>query len=346
MTTYRALIVEDAIDVRRALKAALELLMSDFTVADVPSAEEGLLEFFRQPVDLLITDMRLPGITGLELMERMRARKPELKVILVTGLPEPELRTQALAGGANAFFFKPLDIPEFLETIRGIFQLQPKQSNEPAAPQSISEWLARLRLETSAHAVILLSESGKVMAQAGDSPDFYPDSNLIPALMTLLSATHKVSLAFGRSLPSAFTRVAGEKTDLYVAPVGHTTALLILAPAGQLGKEREISFLALQPALQGLMTALAEIGIPVVEEQADTPYPPAGLPPEASYGDELEHDPALESLVVTGQTGEAILDDIDAFWENLDEESGSGVASKAEVLTYEEARRLGLAPDQ
>jgi CheY-like chemotaxis protein len=65
MKTYRALIVEDAVDVRRALKAALELTLPGFTVADVPSAEEGMLEFFRQSVDLLVTDFLLPGMTGL-----------------------------------------------------------------------------------------------------------------------------------------------------------------------------------------------------------------------------------------------------------------------------------------
>ena len=58
-------------------------------MVDVPSGEEALLVASRRPVDLLIADVRLPGISGLELMARVHKRNPELKTILITGLTDP-----------------------------------------------------------------------------------------------------------------------------------------------------------------------------------------------------------------------------------------------------------------
>ena len=64
----RILIVDDQRDITRMLRLAVEALGRGYSVADVPSAEEALLEVRRAAVDLLITDLRLPGISGLELI--------------------------------------------------------------------------------------------------------------------------------------------------------------------------------------------------------------------------------------------------------------------------------------
>ena len=104
MKRYRVLVVDDQRDVRRVLRAGLESLGSHFQVTDVPSAEEALLVVAIQPVDLLIADVRLPGLSGLELRQRVLVNNPDLKMILITGATDPEIRRQVETAGADARF--------------------------------------------------------------------------------------------------------------------------------------------------------------------------------------------------------------------------------------------------
>ena len=86
--TYRVLIVDDQKDVSRLLRSALETIEHELLVVEAPSGEEAILEATRTKVDLLISDFRLPGITGVELMKKFRVRNPDCKVILITGVSD------------------------------------------------------------------------------------------------------------------------------------------------------------------------------------------------------------------------------------------------------------------
>src|SRR5574338_855143 len=90
----RVLIVDDAIELGRMLKDALKTVYPDLAVSLVPSAEEALLEANRYRVDLLVSDIRLPGMTGLELIRKIRLRQPEIRVILITGLGQDDNLTR------------------------------------------------------------------------------------------------------------------------------------------------------------------------------------------------------------------------------------------------------------
>ncbi len=68
----RILIVEDDREISYMLRAAVTLLDSNFEVVDMPSAEEAMVEAQRGGFDLVIADVRLPGINGLEMMRRLR----------------------------------------------------------------------------------------------------------------------------------------------------------------------------------------------------------------------------------------------------------------------------------
>ena len=118
MPSYRILIVDDQSEVRRVLRAALETLGLDLKIIEVPSGEEAILVVTRQPVDILIADIRLPGISGLELKDRARKRSPEMHLILITGMTDEDIRQKVARSGADAYFFKPIDIPVFLDTIQ------------------------------------------------------------------------------------------------------------------------------------------------------------------------------------------------------------------------------------
>ncbi|MFN2198765.1 MAG: response regulator transcription factor [Anaerolineales bacterium] len=343
MNTYRALIVEDSIDVRRALKAALELLLNDFSVADVPSAEEGLLEFFRQPVDLLVTDFRLPGMTGFELMERMRAKKSDLKVIMVTGMPEPDYRRQALMRGADAFFYKPIEMADFVASVREIFQLPLPASTgaEVELPQlTLSELLAEQRQRFDARAVFLLDDSGRIKAQAGDYLAYHAEAPMVPMLMGLVSAARRVAGQLGKPDGQNVLLIPGDPVSFTVLPAGDGYVLLLVVDAK---KDPPVPADHLYPVVDRLRTLLSELGADTVEPPAMEPEPaPPELPPEEFID---AKDPDLEALMAGPELEHYVPDDVDAFWENPEVQAPAPPAGSAEVLTYEQARRLGLTPD-
>jgi FixJ family two-component response regulator len=65
----------------------------------------------------LITDVRMPGIDGLELQRRAKTSYPELPVILISAHGDEEVRRHALADGAVAFLYKPFDGEDLLQAI-------------------------------------------------------------------------------------------------------------------------------------------------------------------------------------------------------------------------------------
>jgi DNA-binding response OmpR family regulator len=86
-----------------------------------PPAKKRLLESGRHKIDLLITDYMLPGISGVELMHKVRARHPEVKTIFITGMTDKKKRDEMLNAGALAIFDKPVPIADFLDVVeRGL----------------------------------------------------------------------------------------------------------------------------------------------------------------------------------------------------------------------------------
>jgi len=118
MAKYSILIIEDSMDSRRLLKAYLSTLDAELDVNLVPSAEEAFLIAARQPLDLLVTDYMLPGITGTDLVRRMRKRFPELKVILITALDPENVHKDVVELNIQHFLRKPLDINDFLVAVQ------------------------------------------------------------------------------------------------------------------------------------------------------------------------------------------------------------------------------------
>jgi FixJ family two-component response regulator len=81
------------------------------------SAEEALQPRELDSVCCLVTDVRMPGIDGCELQRRVAAMFPSLPVVFVTAHPDDEVRSHAIAQGAFAFLYKPVDGEEFLGTV-------------------------------------------------------------------------------------------------------------------------------------------------------------------------------------------------------------------------------------
>jgi CheY-like chemotaxis protein len=352
------LIVDDSPDVRRMLGISLRMLGADFDVLEVPSAEEALLIGSRLPLDLMVADVRLPGMSGLDMLTRLRKRSPDLKVILVTGAMDSRTRREVAEAGANAFFYKPVEIADFLDTaerllgmVKDGFPLPPvadepiaQSASLPASPPekpslTLADRLSSLRQELGALSTLLVDDSGNVIAQAGDMPELHTDRDLMLSIMATLSAGMKISHGLGMDTPDSLMFFAGKKHHLCLAPVG-ACALFVVSEEGcqavPFNTLREMIRLAvgdLGQTLSGLGLAIkpaSEVPVPAPVELGETP-----LDPQALAG--------LEALF----TGKASVkeEDVDAFWDALVEQNEGDGAANADALTYEQARRLGLAPD-
>ena len=88
MPVPRILLVDDQRDILKLLHSTLNTLAHEMDIFEAPSGEEALLEASRNKVDLLVADYRLPGITGVELMHKIRAKYPDVRIILITGMTD------------------------------------------------------------------------------------------------------------------------------------------------------------------------------------------------------------------------------------------------------------------
>jgi two-component system response regulator FixJ len=113
-------IVEDDEAVREALSDLLQVLNVPHRSFD--RAESFLDEHAPGRFDCLITDLRMPGIGGLKLLERLRAAGSSIPIIVVTSVTDSATRAQALAGGAQAFLAKPVSDEVLIQHLKSLLQ--------------------------------------------------------------------------------------------------------------------------------------------------------------------------------------------------------------------------------
>ncbi|TDT93547.1 response regulator receiver domain-containing protein [Azorhizobium sp. AG788] len=89
----------------------------DYEAAVFNDAETFLASTAIDRADCIITDVRLGGMSGLDLLDRLRARPACPPVIVITAFPQDAIRNRALSAGATAFFLKPLPMDELLASV-------------------------------------------------------------------------------------------------------------------------------------------------------------------------------------------------------------------------------------
>jgi FixJ family two-component response regulator len=108
--------VDDDFRVRESIESLVA--SAGYTVSVFSSAEEFLQSGSLAGTICLVTDVRMPGMDGIELQRRVRFERPKLPVILISAHYDDEARQRALDGGAVAFLYKPFDAAELLGAIQ------------------------------------------------------------------------------------------------------------------------------------------------------------------------------------------------------------------------------------
>ncbi|HEV8630760.1 MAG TPA: HD domain-containing phosphohydrolase [Thermoanaerobaculia bacterium] len=106
----RVLIVDDEPYIRELIQRCLELEGYECRLA--PSAEAALDALGDERFELMVSDIHMPGMSGMELLATVRQRHPELAVLMVTGVDDRKVGIQALRLGAYGYLIKPFDVNE------------------------------------------------------------------------------------------------------------------------------------------------------------------------------------------------------------------------------------------
>jgi DNA-binding NtrC family response regulator len=105
------LVVEDEINIRGALVTMLE--KKGYQVRGVATAEEGMAQLEAVPAELVITDLRMPGIGGMELLRRLKRTWPDTEVVVMTAYGSIDTAVEAMRCGAYDYLTKPIDRERF-----------------------------------------------------------------------------------------------------------------------------------------------------------------------------------------------------------------------------------------
>ncbi len=208
----RLLLVEDEINLAHALK---DLLVSAGHIVDVVHCgDEGWQLSQRVAYDLLILDWMLPGLSGVEICQRLRKAGQATPVLLLTARDHPKEKVQGLDSGADDYVIKPFDANEVLARVRALLR-------RPAGlqAQTIEVGALRLDLQTmtayrEGKAITLnrkefqlleffLTHPGQVLTREQIIERLWeigeePESNVVAAQMRLLR--QKIDRGFSKTL--------------------------------------------------------------------------------------------------------------------------------------------------
>ncbi|HET8630030.1 MAG TPA: response regulator transcription factor [Thermomicrobiales bacterium] len=147
MSSARILVVDDEPQIRRLLDRALT--GAGYDVTAVASGEEALAAFAERPADLVILDLAMPGIGGLETIRRLRAASVVPIVILSVQEREAD-KIAALDLGADDYVTKPFGLGELLARLRATL----RRATAPQGPDAVVQ-AGPLRVDLLRHAVTL-----------------------------------------------------------------------------------------------------------------------------------------------------------------------------------------------
>jgi len=125
----RILVVDDVADTREVLSR--NLFLEGFEVTAASSAGEARDILTQKDVDLVVTDLKMPGADGMSLARHVKARQPGVAVVVITGYPAGEAEMALLAQGVDGFLTKPFTDVELLSVVRSALKGDGGRRREP-----------------------------------------------------------------------------------------------------------------------------------------------------------------------------------------------------------------------
>lgn len=195
MTTPHILIVDDDEALLEALPATVRLRMGRARIDTADSAGAALEQIVQHDYDVIVTDIKMPGMDGLALLDAIRQLRPDTPTLVISGHGEHDLTVQALRGGAYDFIQKPIDRDYFVVALKRAFQTS-RLRREVAAQQAALERHAE-ELET------IVDERTRELRIANEAKDEFLGmiSHEMRTPLTLISGGVRILRSRGDALP-------------------------------------------------------------------------------------------------------------------------------------------------
>ncbi len=239
---YRILIIDDEAGIRESLETLLGL--EGYTVDTAPDGEAGLNTIGQRSYDLVLLDLALPGLNGIEVLGQIRERYPDLPVIMITAYGTVNNVVDAIRAGAQNFVQKPWDNEKLLADIRAsIARYRAEEENiqlKRALKQRYnfenivgkSESMLRIfdlvaQVAPSRSTILILGESGtgkELIAKALHANSPRRDKNFVPVNTGSMPTDLLESTLFGH-VKGAFTSAIAAKKGYFEIANGGTLFL-------------------------------------------------------------------------------------------------------------------------
>lgn len=209
MIAAHVLVVDDDPALLQALPEMLRLRISAVSVHTADSAAAALDMITARDYDAIVTDIRMPGMDGLELLAAILARRPDTPMLMITGHGEYELAVRALRGGAYDFIQKPIDRHRFVASLHRA--IQARALNRRLKDRQLA--LERCAIELEKIAEKLGREEARVLIVDDDRA-------LLQALPeTLRLRMSGVAVDTADSAAAALDRIAAHGYDVIVTDI-------------------------------------------------------------------------------------------------------------------------------
>ncbi|MDB5444425.1 MAG: hypothetical protein JWP86_994 [Phenylobacterium sp.] len=158
----RLLIAEDDPMLGDGLRRALQ--RAGYTVDLAVTGEEAMAATRAQDYALILLDLGLPNISGMEALKALRGRRDPTPVIIVTARDRPEQKVEGLDAGADDYVVKPFDLDELLARIRAQIRRGEKRTSDALSAHGVGVDLAARTVTLEAEPVAVTAKEFKVLA--------------------------------------------------------------------------------------------------------------------------------------------------------------------------------------
>jgi DNA-binding NtrC family response regulator len=236
------LVVDDDVDARNTLIRVLA--REGYSVIGAGSAQEAIAYFDQSPFDLVLTDMRMEGMDGIELLRLLKSRRSDIPVIIMTAFASIDTAVQAIDERAYDYLRKPYQLAEMRAAVRRALEhaalvrenreLKHDLVRETAterivgtSPAMVEVYKIIARVAKSDATVLITGESGtgkEMVAQAIHRNSLRSSSSFVAVNCGALSETLLESELFGH-VKGAFTGAAASRKGLFESAAGGTVFL-------------------------------------------------------------------------------------------------------------------------
>src|SRR3990172_4122543 len=137
MKSPRILLVDDDADIRETMVTLLT--MNDYSVTSVADGQSAIEEVKKEKFNIVITDLMMPKMTGIDVIKNLKAIDPDLQCIVITGYATVSTAVDAMKAGAYDYLMKPFNGSEVLMLLKRVMELQDLQAENSQLKRTLHQ---------------------------------------------------------------------------------------------------------------------------------------------------------------------------------------------------------------